>query len=47
VRVISHGAVIVRQTNEQVKRAHLIARDRAPNAETVHQRSFRPSLAGQ
>jgi len=47
VRVISHAAVIVRQTNEQVKRAHFIAPDRKPGAETAHLKNFRPNPDGQ
>jgi hypothetical protein len=46
LRATSHNAMIVRQTNEQVKRANFIARGRAPVAETPRPKSFRPSLAG-
>ena len=44
---LSCGAVIVRQTNEQVKRAHFIAPDREPGAETGHLKSFRLNPDGQ
>jgi hypothetical protein len=45
--VIFHNGLIVRQTNEQVKRAHFIATDRARGAESARRRSLRPSLAGR
>jgi hypothetical protein len=45
--VISHDAVIVRQTNQQVKHAHFIAPDPAPGAKTARLENFRPNLAGQ
>ena len=47
LRTPSHGSVIVRQTNEQVKPAILIRRARALAAETARPKSFRPILVGQ
>jgi hypothetical protein len=47
LRTLSHGAMIVRQTNEQVKPAILIRRAPALAAKTVRPKSFRPILAGQ
>jgi hypothetical protein len=44
---LSCGAVIVRQTNEQVKHAHFIEAGRKPGAETAHLKIFRPNLDGQ
>lgn len=46
-RMISHDAVIVRQTNEQVKPAILIQRARALAAEIARPKSLRPILGGQ
>jgi hypothetical protein len=47
LRGISHHGLIVGQTNEQVKRADLIATDQAQGAGTARRRSLRPSPAGQ
>ena len=47
VRMISHDAVIVCQTNEQVKPAILIRRAQAPAAETARPKNFRPIPGGQ
>jgi hypothetical protein len=47
LRTLSHGSVIVRQTNEQVKPAILIRRAQAPVAETARPKNFRPILGEQ
>ena len=47
LRMISHDALIVCQTNEQVKLAILIRRDRAVAAKTARPKSFRLILGGQ
>ena len=47
LRMISHDALIVCQTNEQVKPAILIRRARALAAETARPKNFRPILGGQ
>ena len=44
---LSCGAVIVRQTNEQVKHAHFIEPGRKAGAETAHLKIFRLNLDGQ
>src|SRR5438034_6006545 len=47
LRTISHDALIVCQTNEQVKPAILIRRAQAPVAETARPKNFRPILGQQ
>ena len=47
LRMISHDALIVRQTSEQVKPAILIRRAQALAAETARPKNFRPILGGQ
>ena len=47
VRMISHDALIVCQTNEQVKPAILIRRARVPAAEIARPKNFRPIPGGQ